>query len=450
VSEPKTSIRIGGGAGFSGDRIEPAVELAERGTLDYLIFECLAERTIALAQRARARNPEAGYDPYLVARMNAVLPTCRTRGIRVITNMGAANPVAALAAVKEVARRHGLRGFTIAAVLGDDVLPIVKGRDFVLDETGQTLGELGDAVQSANAYLGAEPIVEALAHDAAVVITGRVADPSLGVAAQMHAFGWATNDWNRLGQGTVVGHLLECAGQLTGGYFADPGYKEVPNLARLGFPIAEVRDDGIATMTKVPGSGGMVTVQTCTEQLLYEVHSPDTYLTPDVTADFSRVTVAEVAPDCVRVKGGTGRARPDAFKVSVGYDAGFIGEGQISYAGPGAVARARLAQAVVRQRLEILRIVPREIRYDLIGLDALSGCMPSARAPEPSEVRLRVIGRTSTLREAMRIGQEVETLLTNGPAGGGGATVRAEPALSIGSIFLPRSTVTPTIRYEVI
>ena len=446
-----TTIRIGGGAGFSGDRIEPAVELAEKGALDYLIFECLAERTIALAQQARARDPNAGYDPLLVDRMDAVLPLCHARGVRIITNMGAANPGAALARIVEVARRHDLRGLKIAAVTGDDVLAIVQDGDHMLEETGRSIRALGNTVVSANAYLGAEPIVEALSGGAAVVVTGRVADPSLGLAAQMHTFGWAADDWNLLGQGTVVGHLLECAGQLTGGYFADPGYKDVPGLARLGFPIAEVGKDGGAVMTKVPGSGGMVTARTCTEQLLYEVHRPNAYVTPDVTADFSRVRITELAVDRVSVTGGAGKPRSDTLKVSVGYADGFVGEGQISYAGPGAVARARLAQDIVAERLALAGVVPRDIRYDLIGLDALHGSERASARPEPYEVRLRVVARTATMPEAVRIGHEVEALLTNGPAGGGGTTPPgAQPSLAIESVLVPRASVTPAVTYEVV
>ena len=337
------TIRIGGGAGYSGDRIEPAVELARYGQLDYLVFECLAERTIALAQRARLTDPSAGYDPLLVERMEAVLPICHDQGVRIITNMGGANPVAASARVIEVARRHQLNGLTVATVTGDNVLELVRGRDLRLQETGRRVSELGDTLVSANAYLGAEPLVEALSTGASVILTGRVADPSLGLSAQMHAFGWAPDDWEQLGRGTVVGHLIECAGQITGGYFADPGYKDVPDLARLGFPIAEVTDDGVAIITKVSGSGGRVTVQTCTEQLFYEVHQPERYTTPDTVADFSAVQIADAGPDRVRISGGTGRPRPDTLKVSVGYRDGFVGEGQISYAGPGAVTRARTA-----------------------------------------------------------------------------------------------------------
>ncbi len=442
------TIRIGGGAGYSGDRIEPAVELARYGQLDYLVFECLAERTIALAQRARLTDPSAGYDPLLVERMEAVLPICHDQGVRIITNMGGANPVAASARVIEVARRHQLNGLTVATVTGDNVLELVRGRDLRLQETGRRVSELGDTLVSANAYLGAEPLVEALSTGASVILTGRVADPSLGLSAQMHAFGWAPDDWEQLGRGTVVGHLIECAGQITGGYFADPGYKDVPDLARLGFPIAEVTDDGVAIITKVSGSGGRVTVQTCTEQLFYEVHQPDRYTTPDTVADFSAVQIADAGPDRVRISGGTGRPRPDTLKVSVGYRDGFVGEGQISYAGPGAVTRARLAGQIVTERLKLTGVETRETRLDLIGVDSVHGARLSGDHPDPYEVRLRVVARTATERDADRVAREVETLLTNGPAGGGGATRQVTETVAIESTFLPRSEVATTVTTE--
>ncbi len=367
------TIRIGSGAGYSGDRIEPAVELAEKGDIQYLVFECLGERTVALAQQARLKNPESGYDPLLEERMRAVLPLCAARGIKIITNMGAANPEAAARKTAEIAKSLGLRGLKVAAVLGDDVLDACKDGDLPIMEFEGTIKQLGNRLLSANAYLGAEPMAEALRGGADVVITGRASDPALFLAPMIHAFGWALDDWNLLGQGTVAGHLLECAGQITGGYFADPGYKDVPDLARLGFPIGEVGEDGSLVVTKVAGSGGAVTARTCKEQLLYEVHDPARYLQPDVAADFSQVRIEEIAADRVRVSGGRGARRPDTLKVSVGYVDGYIGEGQISYAGPGALARGRLALEIVRERLKLTGVAASELRFDLIGVDSLHG-----------------------------------------------------------------------------
>lgn len=435
------TLRIGAGAGYSGDRIEPAIELARDGQLDYLVFECLAERTIALAQQARRQNDSGGFDPMLEARMRAVLALAVRNGVRIVSNMGAANPVAAARATAEIARSLGLHGLKIAAVIGDDVLDVVRHGHYTLEEAGATVASLGDQIVSANAYLGVEPIVAALRGGAQVVITGRAADPALFMAPLVHEFGWAMDDWQRLGQATVVGHLLECAGQITGGYFADPGVKDVPGLARLGFPIGEVAENGDVVITKVSGSGGRVTAATCKEQLAYEIHDPRSYLQPDVIADFSQVTIEETAPDRVQVRGGRGRERPPTLKVSVAYTDGHIGEGQISYAGPGALARARLALEIVRERLQISGVQSDELRFDLIGVDSLHGALLSHRAAEPYEVRARVVGRTRSLVEAQRIGSEVETLYTNGPAGGGGATRSTREVLAVQSVLLPRELV---------
>ena len=441
------TIRIGSGAGYSGDRIEPALELAEKGDIQYLVFECLGERTVALAQQARMKNPESGYDPLLEERMRAVLPVCAAKGIKVVTNMGAANPEAAARKTVEIAKSLGLPSLKIAAVVGDDVLDACKQSDLPIMEFDGTIRQLGNRLLSANAYLGAEPMARALSGGADVVITGRASDPALFLAPMIHAFGWAMDDWNLLGQGTVAGHLLECAGQVTGGYFADPGYKDVAGLARLGFPIGEVGEDGSLVITKVAGSGGEVSARTCKEQLLYEVHDPRRYIQPDVVADFSQVKVEEVAPDRVRISGGRGTERTGTLKVSVGYVDSFIGEGQISYAGPGALARGRLALEIVRERLKLTGITASELRFDLIGVVSLHGAQVSAHANEPYEVRIRVAGRTENLREAVRIGNEVETLYTNGPAGGGGAFKSARDVVAVASVLLPRDRATPQVRF---
>jgi hypothetical protein len=442
------TVRIGSGAGYSGDRIEPAVELAERGDIRYLVFECLAERTIAIAQQARIKDPAHGFDPLLAERMDAVLLICARKGITIITNMGAANPLAGAAEIRSVARRHGLSGLVIAAVTGDDILPAITLGDYTLLETGELVASLGDRLISANAYLGIPPLLEALSRGTDIIITGRVSDPALFLAPLVHEFGWDWDDWDRLGQGTVVGHLLECAGQVSGGYFADLGRKRVPDLARLGFPLAEVSEDGVAVITKVPGSGGMISTATCKEQMLYEIHDPSAYLTPDVIADFTGVTLTEAGPDCVLVKGGAGRARPETLKVSVGCHDGFIGEGQISYAGSDAVERGRLALEIVAQRLELTGAAFDEIRYDLIGVDSIHSAKLSQADSRPSEVRARITARTGTLRDAVRVGNEVEALYTNGPAAGGGVTRSAREIVAMFSAIVPRNLATPVVHYE--
>jgi len=442
-------LRIGSGAGYSGDRIEPAVELAEKGELDYLVFECLAERTIALAQQSRLADSEAGFDPLLEERMRRILPyVVSSRGgrrLRVITNMGAANPVAAARLVRRIAAELG-GALKVAAVTGDDVLALVAP-DSLLDNQ-QTLAQMGDRVISANAYLGIEGIVQALQADADVIITGRVADPSLFVAPQVFEFGWAVDNWPVIGQATLVGHLLECAGQITGGYFADPGFKDVEGLARLGFPIAEVGSDGSVVITKVAGSGGCVTPATCTEQLLYEVHDPAAYLTPDVTADFSGARFDLLEADRVAVSGASGSAKPSSLKVSVGYLDGWIGEGQISYGGPGALARAKLAREIVLERLRLVGVECEDLRADLMGVDSLHGAGIGARGPEPWEVRLRVAARCALKGDALKIGNEVETLYTNGPAGGGGAVKSVRQVVAVASLLVDRAQVLARVHLE--
>jgi hypothetical protein len=440
------TLRIGSGAGYSGDRIEPAVELAADGNIDYLCLECLAERTIAIAQQNRMKNPALGFDPLLEARWRALLPVCKAENVTLITNMGAANPLAALDKTKEIAGEAGISGITVAAVTGDDVLEAVKSGDYTIEETGAKVSDLGDRIVSANAYLGAAPIVEALKAGANVVITGRVADPALFTAPMIFAFGWSMDDWKLLGAGTGAGHLLECASQVSGGYYADPGKKFVPDLARIGFPIAEIAEDGSFTLSKVAGSGGLIDRHTCTEQLLYELHDPAAYKTPDVVADFSNVTFTEKGKDVVGVRGFSGSRRPDTLKVSIGCSDGYIGEGQISYGGPNAAARGALALKTVEERLNIIGLKRLEERYDLIGVNALHGPGISS-AGEPYEVRARVAVRTGSLREAALVGNEVEALYVTGPAGGAGVFKSAREVIAVVSVFIPRDLVTTRVTY---
>jgi Acyclic terpene utilisation family protein AtuA len=436
------TVRIGAGAGFADDRVEPAVELVERGDLDYLVFECLAERTIAAAQRERRVNPDGGFNEWLADRMTAVLPAAHRRGTRIVTNMGAANPLGAARVVVDVARELGIRGLKVAAVVGDDVLDQVQGSELPLLERPTTVASLVDSVISANAYLGVEPLLDALRQGADVIITGRVADPSLFLAPLIHELGWSLDDWRLLGTGTAVGHLLECAAQVSGGYFADPPHKPVPELARLGFPLAEVTADGSVVITKTPDTGGQVTVATVTEQLLYEVHNPTTYLTPDVVADFSRIQLTQEAADRVSVTGVSGRPGPETLKVSVGYTDGYIATGEISYAGSNALARGQLALDIVRERLQIIGLPVTEARFDLIGVDAVHrGAGRSLGDTEPAEVRVRVAGRTPDLHSGRRLGREVTSLWLNGPAGGAGATRTAHENIAIVSVLVPKASI---------
>ncbi|HJM02669.1 MAG TPA: acyclic terpene utilization AtuA family protein, partial [Arenicellales bacterium] len=373
----------------------------------------------------------------------ALLPLCHAHGTRLITNMGVANPDAAAQLAVRIAHELGLNGLRIAAVTGDDVRTLIHDES-PLHEPSCTVAETGRSILGANAYLGADAIIPALEDDAHVIITGRVADPSLFLAPIQHHFNWAADDWTQLGAGTLVGHLMECAAQVTGGYFADPGYKSVPNLAYVGFPIAEVCADGTAVITKLTDTGGMVNTQTVKEQLLYEVHNPNAYLTPDVTADFSRVNVAEVGADRVQVSNAGGAARPDQLKVTVAFDGGYLAEAEVSYAGPGAVDRAALASTIVKDRINKVHGIQTSCRTDLIGLNALHQ-LETEFTPNVQDVRLRTALRTNKHDAAQALLWEVESLLCCGPAGGAGYRGRIEPSVLTYSTFVKRDQVTPKI-----
>lgn len=437
----KQKIRIGCGAGFSGDRIEPAIVLAEKGNLDYLVLECLAERTIALAQKRKLQDPSKGYDPLLIRRITSLLPILVKNKICLITNMGAANPIEAAKKVSEIAQQLGLK-VKVAAVSGDDVFDKIDKNALAI-ETNKPLNTSGELI-SANAYLGIEGILEALKNDTNIIITGRVADPSLFLAPMIHEFNWATDNYDLMGKGTVIGHLMECAGHITGGYFADPIKKPVENMDILGHPFVDVFQDGSAIISKVEGTGGVVNLQTAKEQLLYEVINPFEYFTPDVIADFTTVKLQEIAKNQVQVSGGTGIQRPNTYKVSVGYKAFFLGEGEISYAGSGAFERAELAGKTLEKRLKNQFD---DFRVDYIGLNSVHRQSINAISIPKAipEIRLRVAGKTQTMEEATLIGEEVEALYTNGPAGGGGVRKYVNEVIGIISILMNRENILPEI-----
>jgi hypothetical protein len=385
------TLHVGCAAGFSGDRTDAAApvvaSLAARGGPAFLVFETLAERTLALAQLARRRDPAAGFEPLLDDIVAPILGPCLAHGIRIVSNFGQANPQGAAERIRELARAAGLRTPRIAVLHGDD-LSGERHRALLRQELGEAIDRAG--IVSANAYLGAEPIAAAIDAGADVVVTGRVADPSLVVGPAMAHFGIASGDWNRLGRFTMAGHLLECGSQVSGGYFADPGRKDVPGMENIGFPIAELDGEGGCVIGKAAGTGGRVDARTVKEQLLYEVHDPAAYLTPDVTADLSGAEVRELGPDRVELAGVTGHARPERLKVTVCHGGGWLAEGEISYAGQGAERRARLAADTLRKRLEGLRL-----RIDLIGALSLFAdddgrLLDRWPAGDGRDVRLRV------------------------------------------------------------
>jgi hypothetical protein len=446
-------IRIGCASGFAGDRADAALpiiaELARSGGDGFLIFETLAERTLALCQLDKRRDAARGYSPALERMLPRALGPSLAAGVRIVCNFGGANPHAAGARILVLAREAGFPNVRIAVIEGDDLTGIFSAEELAARETnGAVLANLPHLV-AANVYLGAGPIAEALDEGADVVVTGRVADPSLVLGPLVHAYGWDWTDWRRLAAGTLAGHLLECGGQVTGGYFADPGLKNVPELATLGYPIAEVEASGELIVTKPARSGGIVDARTVSEQILYEVHDPAAYLTPDVVLDITDVELIPDGPDRMRVIGARGKPRPDTLKATVFVESGMLGEAEISYAGPNALARARLAADTVKERLA--RCAPQlEIRVDLIGLASVFGSLSTSNWDEidtPPEVRLRFAAEHAQREPVELLLDEVEALYCAGPAGGAGVRRYLTPRLASASCLIERERVTPRVTF---
>jgi hypothetical protein len=446
-----TKVFVGAAAGFAGDRSDagvPVVDaLAALPGPRFLMFETLAERTLALCQLERRRDPQRGYSPALERMLPPVLSRCLSSGIRIVGNFGAANPLAAARRIAEMARSLGLRAPRIAIVEGDDIAASLSAADLASREIGGTSLAQRREIISANVYLGAQPIAQALDQGADIVVTGRVADSALALGPLLHAFRWRADDWDRLAAGTLAGHLLECGAQVTGGYFADPGYKDVPDLADVGYPIAEIDQDGEIVITKPTGTGGVVDRLTVVEQLLYEIHDPSAYLAPDVTLDLTDVEVAEIGKDRVRVSGARGRPAPETLKATVCFDSGLLGEAEISYAGPNAPARAQLAADIVRERLR--KRVPRlEVRIDAIGVVSVLGAGRSPadlRQAQANDVRLRFAAQSIDAGEIEMLLDEVEALYCAGPAGGAGVRRRTTPRPASASCLIERSYAQPRV-----
>ena len=437
------TFAVGCGAGFSGDRVDAAIPvvrtLIEKGMPSALIFENLAERTLAAQQLLRRSNPDLGYEPLLEFEIEPILADCLHNNITIIGNFGAANPVGAAKLIQRIAQRQGLAAPRIAVVKGDD-LSTSAGREIV---RRHIKGQFDDArFVCANVYQGAFEIADAIRAGAQIVVTGRVSDPSLTLGPAIAHFGWKQDDWNRLAGGTMAGHLLECGAQVTGGYFCDPGKKDVNGMHEIGFPIAEIDADGNCVVTKASQTGGVVNARTVKEQLLYEVHDPAAYLTPDVVADVSHAKVEEIGPDRVRLSGVIGHPRPATLKANVFFDGGWFGEGEISYAGPNAEARARLAMDVMQKRMGN----DMKLRGDLIGVCSIFGdeagnMLRQTPAGQAADVRMRVAGQHQDLAVVEKLLRELTALWTCGPAGGGGARVAKRQRLSTTSCLIAREEV---------
>ena len=449
-----TTVHIGCGAGFAGDRWDAAVpvvaSLARRAGPRYLMYETLAERTLALAQQARIENPASGYSPYLERILQPVLKTAKDAGIRIVSNFGAANPLGGARKILEMARDEGVTGLRVAVVIGDDLSAVMTESDIRGHGTVEGIAMPDSPMVAANVYLGARPIADALALGADVVVVGRCADPALALGPLLHEFGWSLDDLDRVAAGTMAGHMLECGAQVTGGYFADPGYKDVPDFGHVGFPIAEIGVDGDVVITKADHTGGLVSHRTVKEQLLYEMHDPSSYLTPDVTLDVTGVTVAEIGPDRVRVTGARGRQRPPTLKATVSFEGGWLGEGEITYAGPNARRRAELAIDVLRTRVRDLG-TNWPLRFDMIGtvatFDGDGGDLRASRPwPDDGEYRVRMATQGGDKRTAQWIADEVLSLYCSGPAGGAGVRHRIAPLVTTASILVDRDRVQASAR----
>ena len=447
----KNTLRIGAGSAWWGDRVEPAALNAARGDLDYLSFETMAEATVSAAQVRKRRDPAfPGYDTYLDDRMQAVLPACLERGTKIITNQGWINPEGAAQRIVHWLRQLGARGVKVAAVSGSLITERVLELTDTILENGQPTSTLTENLVSAEVYLGAEPIVDALKQGASIVISGRVADPSIFMAPMMYEFGWDALDHQHLGRGNGIGHLLECGAQVTGGYFADPGFKDVPEPWNLAFPIAEVDPDGNAVITKVAGTGGAVNLQTVKEQMFYEVHDPASYITPDVVVDFTTAKLEQVGANRVQVSGISGKPRTPTLKVSIGCMEGFIGEDMFFYAGAGALRRAQLAKRILEERFKIVKLQAEEVRIDFLGVNAIHGAMSPADQAEPYEVAVRVAARCRTREEAIKVGREVDGMAVSGVAMTGKRVPhqdRTREIIGVWSSLVAREKIEPKVSF---
>lgn len=438
-------IRIGGGQGFWGDSNDAAVDMVRNGDLNYLACDYLAELTLSILQRQRQRRPETGFAQDFIGLARQLLPDCLDRNIKILTNAGGMNVAGAADAVGQVAR-DAKKNCRIAVITGDDLLDKLEamqadGIPLTNMDTGADLKEVRERVVNANVYYGHQPLKLGLEAGADVVIAGRCSDPAMFVAPLAHEFGWAGDDWDNLARGVAVGHLLECGGQGSGGNF-DYGWKDVPALDRLGYPIAEI-DENNLYITKTPDSGGLVCVQSVKEQLLYEIHDPSAYLTPDVVTDFSRARVLPAGTGRVEVKDVKGKPAPDMLKLCLGYSAGWRIMAYMPYAWPDAIAKARRAEEILRARLAKKGLKAREIRFDLLGVNALHLNTAYPLTEEPNEVVLRIAIRTDDKSEALKLAPEIAPLNLNGPPGNCffGGRPQPQEIIALWPTLIPRDAV---------
>ena len=440
------------GQGFWGDWLEAPRRQVEGGPVDYLMLDYLAEVTMSILQKQKERDPNMGYARDFIGAMESVLPAVVERGVRVVANAGGVNPPACAAAVREVARRHGAADrLRIGVITGDDLLPrldelLAAGHELRNMDTAESLATIRDRVLSANAYIGSTPICDALAQGANVVVTGRSTDTALTMAPLRYEFGWGATDWNALAAGIVAGHIIECGAQCSGGNCLID-WRSIPDLANVGYPIVEARPDGTFTIAKHPNTGGRITVASVTEQLVYEMGDPHSYITPDVVADFTTIRLEQDGPDRVRVFGIQGRPATDKLKVSIAYRAGFKAVGTLVYAWPDALEKARLADRVLRERLDRLGLRFDEILTEFVGANATHGPL-AGPPPDLPEVQFRIGVRSSERSAVERFTRELAPLVLNGPpsvTGFAGGRPKVEEIVAYWPALVDKSVVTPRV-----
>ncbi len=445
----KEKVRVAGGQGFWGDLLTAPVDQVRGGPIDYLMLDYLAEVTMSIMQKQRARDPQAGYAKDFISLMREILPDCVEKNIKVLSNAGGVNVAGCAAAIKDAAGELGLGGkVKIGVVTGDDILDRLdefadKGVEITNMETGEPLSEIRDKVQSANVYLGAGGLVEALNKGAQVIVGGRLTDTGLTLAPLMHEFGWRFDDWDLISSGTIAGHIIECGAQSSGGT-CQYDWKNIPDLANVGFPIVEAFPNGEFVITKHDGTGGRVNIQSVKEQLLYEMGDPKAYITPDVVADFSSINLAADSDDRVRVFGITGKPKTDFYKVSIAYSAGWKAVGTLVYAWPDAYEKAQAADKVLRARLERLGVKFDLILTEFVGVSATHGHLAGEPSPEIPEVQLRFGVRGQSKADVERFTKELAPLILTGPpavTGFAGGRPKVEEIMAYFPALIPKNLI---------
>ncbi len=447
------TVRIANGQGFWGDSLQAPIEQVRRGPIDYLTLDYLAEITMSIMQKQRARDPRSGYARDFISMIAEVLPDLVERNIKVVANAGGVNPEACRDAVIDVARRAGFTGRThIGIVAGDDIMDrladfVGRGIELKNLDTGEKLEPILDRVQSANVYFGGGPVAECLGQGGQIVICGRVTDTGLSLGPMMHEFGWGDRDWDRLAAGTIAGHTVECGAQCTGGNCL-VDWETIPNVADIGYPIIEAREDGTFAITKHEGTGGRITIASIKEQLLYEMGDPREYITPDCIADFTTIALEQEGPDRVRFSGIKGRPATDSYKVSISYSAGWKAIGSLVYAWPDAYKKAQAADRVLRERLDRLGLKFDSVLTEFVGIDACHGALSGPPPEEIAEVTFRIGVRGQDRSSVERFTREIAPLVLNGPptvTGFAGGRPKTEEIIAYWPALIPKTEVQPEI-----